>query len=860
MDGVPNPKIMKSKIVQKNSYHKNKDLASYLIDNKNLNNNFDEYFTSYKFKADIKHVNNINQYLYLATNYYDKSYKYWHFYSNLNYEVYRFLHTKRMMNKEKGINIKYKYKNISLCKMLEISFADNAIKGIKKCLSLIRNNSKKGYQSCIKLIDIFFSLGGEDEELLESIYNIFNELNSEIFILILPLLTSRIGINNQKILEKLIKILVKLCLNFPSVSLIPILINKYSNSVKKKSIAKKIIDLVEEEDPKLINIINNYDIFIKELNKCSLLLHEKWKKGIEDASKKLLKKDYNELINIFEPIHKLMNEQPDNLYEIHFNQCFYHSLKTAENYLKKYIKRPKDSYIKFAWEQYQTVYNEIKVKYKTMSTISLKYISPLLSEIPENIIGLPGYYFLNKLNKERKQLIIGKIKENNTFENEDQPVYIKRIDKYLYVFDTKQKPRKISLIGSDDKEYKFLLKSNEDLRQDERIIQVFSFVNSMLSLDKEASSKKLLITIYPVIPLSNMTGLIGFLPNCETISHLITEQRKEENTVINIEICNLMNLYPKYNSGTLLSKVEAFKEANESTSGYELSKIIWTKSLNCESWLNRRTNYAQSLAVMSVVGYILGLGDRHPNNLMMNRQNGKIIHIDYGDCFEVAMFRKRFPEKIPFRLTRMFIKALGVSNVEGAFRIICEKIMKLLRSNKDSLYTILNSLVYDPLVTFKIMFPFLKNNRKGSDAYESNKNNNNNDIKNVNNVGINEMNLFIHSSSVMNKISVEAISKLMAFSTRFNIYNGEENDNEKDEKINEEKNYLNFYKEDDEIENEDLNEVAQTVLNRIIDKLTGTDFNNSKPLEVEEQINRLIYQATNPENLCQLYLGWAPFW
>ena len=418
-----------------------------------------------------------------------------------------------------------------------------------------------------------------------------------------------------------------------------------------------------------------------------------------------------------------------------------------------------------------------------MSTISLKYISPLLSEIPENIIGLPGYYFLNKLNKERKQLIIGKIKENNTFENEDQPVYIKRIDKYLYVFDTKQKPRKISLIGSDDKEYKFLLKSNEDLRQDERIIQVFSFVNSMLSLDKEASSKKLLITIYPVIPLSNMTGLIGFLPNCETISHLITEQRKEENTVINIEILNLMNLYPKYNSGTLLSKVEAFKEANESTSGYELSKIIWTKSLNCESWLNRRTNYAQSLAVMSVVGYILGLGDRHPNNLMMNRQNGKIIHIDYGDCFEVAMFRKRFPEKIPFRLTRMFIKALGVSNVEGAFRIICEKIMKLLRSNKDSLYTILNSLVYDPLVTFKIMFPFLKNNRKGSDAYESNKNNNNNDIKNVNNVGINEMNLFIHSSSVMNKISVEAISKLMAFSTRFNIYNGEENDNEKDEKI-----------------------------------------------------------------------------
>jgi len=72
-----------------------------------------------------------------------------------------------------------------------------------------------------------------------------------------------------------------------------------------------------------------------------------------------------------------------------------------------------------------------------------------------------------------------------------------------------------------------------------------------------------------------------------------------------------------------LSKVEAFKDASKITDGYELSEVIWTKSLNCETWLMRRTNYAQSLAVMSVVGYILGLGDRHPNNLMMDRQNGK---------------------------------------------------------------------------------------------------------------------------------------------------------------------------------------------------------------------------------------------
>lgn len=51
---------------------------------------------------------------------------------------------------------------------------------------------------------------------------------------------------------------------------------------------------------------------------------------------------------------------------------------------------------------------------------------------------------------------------------------------------------------------------------------------------------------------------------------------------------------------------------------------------------------------------------RHPSNLMLDRLSGKILHIDFGDCFEVAMTREKFPEKIPFRLTRMLIHAMEV--------------------------------------------------------------------------------------------------------------------------------------------------------------------------------------------------------
>ncbi len=45
---------------------------------------------------------------------------------------------------------------------------------------------------------------------------------------------------------------------------------------------------------------------------------------------------------------------------------------------------------------------------------------------------------------------------------------------------------------------------------------------------------------------------------------------------------------------------------------------------------------------------------------MLDRMSGKIVHIDFGDCFEVAMTREKFPERIPFRLTRMLINAMEV--------------------------------------------------------------------------------------------------------------------------------------------------------------------------------------------------------
>lgn len=144
------------------------------------------------------------------------------------------------------------------------------------------------------------------------------------------------------------------------------------------------------------------------------------------------------------------------------------------------------------------------------------------------------------------------------------------------------------------------------------------------------------IARYAVVPLSPNSGLIGWVPNCDTLHALVREHRETHKVPLNLEHKMMIGMAPDYDHLPLMAKVEVFEHALASSPGDDLARILWLKSRSSEVWLNRRTQYTRSLAVMSVVGYLLGLGDRHPSNLMLDRYSGKILHIDFGDCFECA--------------------------------------------------------------------------------------------------------------------------------------------------------------------------------------------------------------------------------
>lgn len=45
---------------------------------------------------------------------------------------------------------------------------------------------------------------------------------------------------------------------------------------------------------------------------------------------------------------------------------------------------------------------------------------------------------------------------------------------------------------------------------------------------------------------------------------------------------------------------------------------------------------------MSMVGYIIGLGDRHLDNVLIDMTTGEVVHIDYNVCFEKGMRKMGF--------------------------------------------------------------------------------------------------------------------------------------------------------------------------------------------------------------------------
>ena len=162
---------------------------------------------------------------------------------------------------------------------------------------------------------------------------------------------------------------------------------------------------------------------------------------------------------------------------------------------------------------------------------------------------------------------------------------------------------------ADKDHMRIMFKYGDDLRQDQLILQMINYMDSLLKnmhLDYE-------FTTYKTLATSKSDGFVEFVPNSKTI----------------FDIKKLYN-----------NQIRAYYEE---ISGKD------------EKILNKKLDsYINSCAGYCVVTYILGIGDRHLENLMIDN-NGRLFHIDFG----YILGKDPKPMPPPIKLCKEMVECMG---------------------------------------------------------------------------------------------------------------------------------------------------------------------------------------------------------
>ncbi|GAB0095899.1 Serine/threonine-protein kinase Smg1 [Sergentomyia squamirostris] len=359
---------------------------------------------------------------------------------------------------------------------------------------------------------------------------------------------------------------------------------------------------------------------------------------------------------------RIISKEPETKNEAAFQEKFLKPILELRDLLKEPMNRDNPM---MPWQRFKSLCSVFQQRVQKRSNYVLKMsdISPVLAAFKNTAISMPGVENSGK-----------------------QQIYIKSVENMVQILNTKTKPKKLAFCGSDGNRYTYLFKGLEDLHLDERIMQFLSIANSMMSrtIDCNGIVSSYRARHYSVIPLGPQSGLISWVDGVLPIFSVYKkwQQREAAKPRKDKESAQVMRppelfyskLTPKLQArGMKISDPrstwpldilrEVLAELSAETPRDLLSREFWCTSTTAAEWRQIVRNYSRSLAVMSVIGYIIGLGDRHLDNVLVNLSTGEIVHIDYNVCFEKGK-TLRVPEKIPFRMTQNLENALGVTGIE----------------------------------------------------------------------------------------------------------------------------------------------------------------------------------------------------
>jgi len=237
-----------------------------------------------------------------------------------------------------------------------------------------------------------------------------------------------------------------------------------------------------------------------------------------------------------------------------------------------------------------------------------------------------------------------------------------------------------SISSSEDVgELHFLLKNEQkgDLRKDARVQDLNNVINRLMAAtttkDKGKMQRRLSLRTFAVTCLSEDCGILEWVPNTESFRSLTTKAYNPQAAIYSKKrhgrrLANFGDPNLKKNYETCQNNY--FKHGNlmKAARLFELHFLDNFPPLfywwfvhhfqDAHAWYEARNNFTTSAAVWSAVGHVIGLGDRHSENLLIDTSNGSCVHVDFDCIFDKGLTLPK-PEVIPFRLTPNMIDGFG---------------------------------------------------------------------------------------------------------------------------------------------------------------------------------------------------------
>ncbi|XP_071511408.1 phosphatidylinositol 3-kinase catalytic subunit type 3-like [Diadema antillarum] len=214
------------------------------------------------------------------------------------------------------------------------------------------------------------------------------------------------------------------------------------------------------------------------------------------------------------------------------------------------------------------------------------------------------------------------------------------------MFKSSLMPIKLTFKTTNNEEYVAICKNGDDLRQDQLILQIITLMDQLLRQE----NLDLKLTPYRVLATSSKNGFAQFIDSTAVADVLSQEG-------------NIQNFFRKH--------------APSETAPYGISPDVMD-------------TYVKSCAGYCVITYLLGVGDRHLDNLLLTKC-GKLFHVDFG----YILGRDPKPLPPPMKLSKEMVEGMGGAAGEQYqdFRKICYTSFLHLRRHSNLILNLFSLMV-----------------------------------------------------------------------------------------------------------------------------------------------------------------------